>query len=141
MGVWRLRRYTTQYEGDEPFHPLGDDALGYIVYTADGHMSGTMQRARPQPFALADRLRATPAEKARAFDDYVTYCGRYRVDGDRVLHRIEASLMPNWIGQEQERHMRWQGDDRVALEASWVVDGRRRVAVVEWERVRAEPAA
>jgi Lipocalin-like domain len=133
IGVWKLVRYCTFYEGEPEIYPLGRDATGYIQYTPDGYMFGVMSSAHREPFAVADRLRATPDEKARAFDDYVTYCGRYRIQGDSVFHRIEMSLLPNWIGEEQERRMEWR-DGKLALIGEWTVAGRRRVAVVEWER-------
>jgi hypothetical protein len=136
IGVWRLRRYRTQYDDEPVLYPLGEDAQGYIMYTPDGYMSGTMQRARVVPFRSADRLGASTEEKARAFESYVTYCGRYRVEGDAAYHRIELSLLPNWIGEEQVRRIDWQDDDRVRLVGEWRFDGRRRVAVVEWERAR-----
>ena len=133
VGVWKLVRYCTAYEGGPEIFPLGRDATGYIQYTPDGYMFGAMSRAHRAPFAVADRLRASPEEKARAFDDYVTYCGRYRIAGDSVFHRIEMSLLPNWVGEEQERRIEWR-DGRLALIAEWTVDGVRRVAIVEWER-------
>jgi hypothetical protein len=134
VGVWQLVRYTTAYEGEPERYPLGRDAVGYIMYTADGFMSGSMMRAGREPFAVADRFSATTAEKARAFDDYVTYCGRYRVEDDRVLHSIEVSLLPNWIGEEQPRRIEWHGEARVSLVGEWVVEGRKRVATIGWTR-------
>jgi hypothetical protein len=134
IGAWQLVRYWTRYDGGERIFPLGEDAVGLILYTPDGFMTGTMQRARPLRFAVADRLNAMAPEKARAFDDYVTYCGRWRLDGDRVLHHIEASLLPNWIGEVQPREVRWLADDRIELVGAWAFDGRRREAVVEWRR-------
>jgi hypothetical protein len=136
VGVWRLRRYWIRYDHGAAQYPLGEDALGYIMYTADGYMSGTMQRRSMAPFVVADRLQASADEKVRAFDAYVTYCGRWRVEGDVAYHRIEASLLPNWIGEEQARHIRWHGRDRIDLVAEWQLGERRREAVVEWERAR-----
>lgn len=136
VGAWRLRRYWTQYSDGPPQHPLGEDAVGYILYTPEGFMSGTMQRRDVADFAVADRLQATPEEKARAFDAYVTYCGRWRAEGDVAYHRIEASLLPNWRGEEQARRMVWHGPDRVDLVGEWQIGPRRRVAVVEWERAK-----
>jgi hypothetical protein len=137
IGAWRLVRYWTRYDDGPVIDPLGDRPVGLILYGPDGHMCGTMQRAGAAPFAVADRLSASPEEKARAFDDYVTYCGRWRTDGRRVWHRVEASLLPNWIGEEQEREIRWLGDDHIELVGSWDFGGRRREAVVEWRRERA----
>lgn len=134
VGAWRLERYWSAYDDQPRLYPLGENAVGFILYTPDGHMTGTMQRAGSAPFSVADRLQASLAEKARAFDDYVTYAGRWRSDGQRVWHRIEASLLPNWIGEEQERTIRWLADDRMELSGSWSVGGRRRVAVVAWRR-------
>ena len=136
VGTWKLKRYWSQYDGGETLYPLGADAQGYITYTAQGFMSGTMQRAAPPNFAVADRLHATPAEKARAFDDYVTYCGRWEADGEDMIHHIELSLLPNWIGESQRRHARWHGPDRVDLVGEWKIGARIRSAVVEWERAR-----
>ena len=133
-GVWRLVRYYTRYDDGETIYPLGEDAVGYITYTPDGFMSGSMMRANRRPFAVADRLRATPDEKARAFDDYVTYCGRYRVEGDTAYHCIEVSLLPNWIGEQQARRIEPRDNGRIALVGEWIVNGKKRIAVVEWER-------
>lgn len=133
-GAWTLVRYWTAYDGGDRLYPLGEDAVGFILYTTDGYMTGTMQRAGSPRFAIADRLQASTAEKARAFDDYVTYAGRWRTDGRRVWHRIEASLLPNWIGEEQEREIRWLADDHIELVGGWTIGTRRREAVVEWRR-------
>jgi hypothetical protein len=136
VGTWKLIRYWSQYDGGEKLYPLGADARGYITYTQAGFMSGTMQRAAPPPFAVADRLQATPAEKGRAFEDYVTYCGRWEADGDDMIHHIELSLLPNWIGESQRRHAVWHGPDRVDLVGSWQIGDKRRSAIVEWERAK-----
>lgn len=136
VGAWRLVGYWSQYEGEERIHPLGRDALGYILYTPDGFMSGTMQRANPPRFAVADRLQGTPQEKVTAFDGYVTYCGRWRPDGDDLVHDIELSLLPNWIGDSQRRRAVWHSRDRVDLLSEWTVAGRVRRAAVEWTRAR-----
>lgn len=134
VGVWRLRRYWTQYDDGPVLFPLGERASGYIVYTPDGFMSGTMQRAGVEPFTTPDRLAASVEEKSRAFDAYVTYCGRYRVESNIVWHSIELSLTPNWIGEEQTRRIVWQDDGLLQLIGEWCFGDRRRVAVVEWER-------
>ena len=44
----------------------------------------------------------------------LAYCGRYRVDGDCVVHTVEMSMYPNWVGTEQRRAYRFDGD-RIVL--------------------------
>jgi hypothetical protein len=50
------------------------------------------------------------AEKAGAAETFVSYCGRYEFHGETVLHRVELSLFPNWIGVVQERLVEISGD-------------------------------
>jgi hypothetical protein len=74
VGAWSLVDYYTRDAHGVVEHPLGVGALGLLVYTADGHMSGSMQRAGRAPFATprteAVGRAGTDAEVRRAFDDY-----------------------------------------------------------------------
>jgi hypothetical protein len=36
-------------------------------------------------------------------EGFVAYGGRYSFSGDRVIHHVEMSLFPNWVGSDQER--------------------------------------
>ncbi|MFM7531879.1 MAG: lipocalin-like domain-containing protein [Rubrivivax sp.] len=134
IGTWTLLRYVVRFADGSESAPLGDDALGCICYTAEGRMAGFMARAGRRPFASADRLLATPAEKAQAFDDCVSYAGRWtlREDG-MVVHHVELSLLPNWIGQEQLRIPRL---DAQGLElVGHIGEGAaRRSAIARWRR-------
>lgn len=44
----------------------------------------------------------TIEEKASAAETYVSYCGRYGVEGDKIIHHIEVGFFPNWISVKQE---------------------------------------
>jgi hypothetical protein len=136
IGVWNLVRYFVRLPDGTELAPLGDNAVGRIGYTADGYMFGFMARAQRAPFASVDRLLATPAEKAAAFDDCVTYAGRWSLREDGlVVHHVEVSLLPNWTGQEQLRIpvLDAQGLELVAHVGEGAA---RRSAIVRWHRVR-----
>jgi hypothetical protein len=135
-GVWRLLRYWVQYDSDTPIYPLGTDAKGYIFYTPEGFMNGTMQSSSVDGFQLPDRLLASSEEKIAAFDSYLAYCGRWYVDQGKVYHQVEMSLIPNWIGDRQERIPRFDESGRLELRAEWFVGGRLRRAVIDWERAQ-----
>jgi hypothetical protein len=79
-------------------YPLGRDAVGVIVYTDDGYMFVAIMCPDRQPFAAGDLLKGSGEEKARAAETYVSYCGRYELHGDTVIHHVELSLFPNWSG-------------------------------------------
>lgn len=44
----------------------------------------------------------------------MAYAGTYEIDGNSVVHYVDISLFPNWIGGEQRRIARLDGD-RLAL--------------------------
>jgi hypothetical protein len=39
----------------------------------------------------------------------VAYAGGYSFDGDRVVHHVELSLFPDWVGSDQERSVKLAG--------------------------------
>jgi hypothetical protein len=40
----------------------------------------------------------------------VFYCGRYEFRGETVVHLLELSLLPNWVGVDQERLVQVTGN-------------------------------
>jgi len=107
VGTWRLVEWTFTVNGSRPTRPWGGNPAGLLTYTTDGRMSASlMSHARPP--ATTRTLSAAPADiRAAAAAGYLTYAGSYSIDGDDVLHHIELSLMPNWVGTTERRHIEW----------------------------------
>jgi hypothetical protein len=40
----------------------------------------------------------------------IAYAGTYRIDGDRVIHDVEASWNQLWTGSKQVRFFKAEGD-------------------------------
>lgn len=116
-------------------YPLGKDAQGILVYGDDGYMFVAIMRAERAPFAADDLLGGSVEEKARAAETYVSYCGRYEVSGDRVVHNVELSLFPNWVGAEQERLVAIEGDRLTLRTRPMLLEGAQQTAHLVWERV------
>lgn len=110
VGTWRLKRWETRHADGRVTCPLGPDAVGYLVYTPGGFVSVAIMRADRAAFAGDDLLGGTPEERAAAAGSYVTYCGRYEVRDGAVIHHVELSLFPNWVGVEQVRFAEVEGD-------------------------------
>ena len=54
---------------------------------------------------------------------------------DRVIHHVELSLFPNWVGSDQQRWVELAGD-RLTLSASpLLLAGKPQVPRLVWERV------
>ncbi len=89
VGVWALERYTLDL-ADGAIEPLGSAPRGRLAYTADGFMS-----AHLAPAAGAGEPPAAT----------LGYCGRWRLDGERVLHEVEISSRAGMAGTTQVRPM------------------------------------
>jgi hypothetical protein len=135
VGTWRLISWENSTLDGEISYPLGEAASGYIAYNEDGYVFVAIMRAGRRPFAAGDLLSGTPAEKARAAETYVAYCGRYLFDGETVTHHVELSLFPNWVGVAQERLVKIT-EDRLSLSTRpLLLEGRQQTAHLVWERV------
>jgi hypothetical protein len=99
----------------------------------------TIARRARAGFAAGDLLSGTTEEQARAVEGFVAYAGRYSFHGDRVVHHVELSLFPNWVGSDQERWVEFAGD-RLTLSASpLLLAGKQQVPRLVWERVDPAP--
>jgi Lipocalin-like domain len=99
VGTWQLERWELVYQdGRAPECPLGEDATGFLMYTADGYVSASLARA--------GRSILDPSEacKAKAFDAYFGYAGRYEIRDNTILHRIALAPNPGLTGVETLRH-------------------------------------
>ena len=137
LGTWVLRSWVRTLDGVEEPGPFGPDALGQLVYSPDGHMSGHLMRRTRGRFATEDVAGPEdPRERAAAFDGYLGYCGRYEVDdaGGFVLHRVELSSNPNWTGSVQKRFVEFVGERMKLTTPPIPRHGRPAASVLVWER-------
>ncbi len=136
VGSWELLRWSIEYaDGREPTLPFGPDAIGLIVYAPDGWMTATMCRRDRGGLSAPTAARASLESKARAFDEYLTYGARWRIDGDAVLHEVLVSMNPTLVGTPQRRMVRLDGT-RLELTAAETdpASGRSRLHRISWRR-------
>ena len=136
VGAWRLDQFFAEGPGGRRRFPYGEDAKGLLLYSADGWVSAVLHRGERGGFSSQSLERAgqaTEVDKARAFDGYTSYAGRYTIDGDVVRHEVAHALVPTLVGQTLERRARLHDG---ALSLSYEVAGRNRtyVYVLHWSR-------
>jgi hypothetical protein len=135
-GTWRLISWENRSVVDgQVSYPLGKDAVGYIMYSQDGYMFVAIMRPDRPKFAAGDLLSGSTEEKAHAASTYVSYCGRYEFRGDTVIHYVELSLFPNWVGVEQERLVDVRGNRLTLSTRPILLGGIQQTAHLIWERV------
>ena len=141
VGAWRLVSWENHAADGQVTHPMGTDAIGSLLYTADGRFSVTISRVGRAEFAAGDLLGGTTEEKAQAVEGFVAYAGRYSFHGDRVVHHVELSLFPNWVGSDQQRWVELNGDRLILSARPLLLAGQLQVPRLVWERVDPFPRA
>jgi hypothetical protein len=139
IGTWRLVSAETRLDSGEVNYPLGRDAVGYLSYHQDGYMAVTIMKDNRPQFASEDFRAGSQEERLAAFDTYFSYCGTYEVNETKVIHRIEVSLFPNWVGSHQERYFEFRGDQLVLRSAPMMIQGVEQTGQITWQRVGAMP--
>ena len=124
LGTWELESFVvTADDGRPDRHPFGVRAQGRIIYTADGHMMAVLSAA-PDAESGARTLEtshhASDAEKAAAYDRYLSYSGRWRIEGDRIHHDVDLALVPGLAGQTWTRWAVYASEPQPRLTLSYV---------------------
>jgi hypothetical protein len=73
-------------------------------------MFATLMAPNRTAFAGPDPFGGSAEECRRAMATGLAYCGRWRLEGDRLVHAVEASMFPNWVGTEMVRTVRFERD-------------------------------
>jgi hypothetical protein len=131
VGTWKL--VSVNYEDvttRERTPVYGEHPKGIQIATPHGRWLALMTgegRAIPK----------TDAERTQALTSMIAYTGRYRVENGQVITRVEAAWNEGWVGGEQVRNIRFEGD-RLYIESPPmphpnISDKKVRVIVV-WQR-------
>ena len=104
VGAWKLVSIAAEdVETKQRSQFWGEHPNGRLIFTADGQMIALLTgegRKPPQ----------TEAERSVAFTSMAAYSGRYRVEGDRFVTKVDMAWNENWVGTEQLRHYRIDGN-------------------------------
>ena len=114
LGIWKLvsQKIEVQETGQiEP--PMGEKPNGYAVFTPEGRVF----------FILTGELRepaTNDEQRAELLNTLVAYTGHYRVEGDKWITKVEVAWNPEWVGSEQTRFFKLDGD-RLKVSSTWRV--------------------
>ncbi len=137
LGTWELVSYSAHNGHGGPIsYPLGPDALGLIMYTADGYMSAQLMRRGRPDFDRPDTAGGTTEQEAAAASGYLAYSGPFEVDehANVLYHDVTVSLLPNWLDHREIRQGQLDGDRLTLAGTTTFADGSSRVATLVWKR-------
>mgnify|MGYP005857205167 CR=1 FL=1 len=123
-GAWKLIEQIEIRDGRETY-PRGEHPVGLLIYLPDGTMSVQLMRPDRGQFTDLTHLQT-------ALEEYLGYYGRYTVDeaGGVVVHHVEGSSYPRWIGTDQVRRYRFEGDHLILS-----AEGQGVRRVLTWARI------
>ena len=118
IGAWRLVSWSETKQDGTVEYPLGEDATGQLMYSADGHVAAQLARRHVDPLDSQDWRAVPEAQAAKAWKAYFGYFGTYSLDMERraVVHHVEGSWFPNLVNTDQSRSFRLDGG-RLVLDA------------------------
>lgn len=134
VGTWSLVSFEVRSTNGTVSYPFGRDVRGYITYSQDGYMSVSFMGVDRSHFKSNDLRGASVEEKVLAFDTYFTYCGKYEVTDKKVVHHIEVSFYPNWVGEDQERFYAFDGGQLILTTPPLLIDNSEQTAYLIWKR-------
>lgn len=135
-GSWKLISFHSQDSSGKVVYPFGKDARGRLIYEPDGRMAVQLMDTNRPGFASDDPLATSEAEVRAAFGGYTAYYGTYSVNPDEktIVHHIEVSLLPNWVGTDQRRNYEFDGK-YLTLKGPLLLGGVQWVVSLVWERL------
>jgi len=104
VGLWTLVSVVYEDQATKERTPvLGEKPRGRQIATADGRwLALVTAEGRPVP--------KTDEQRAQALRTMIAYSGRYRVENGRVITKVEVAWNEAWVGGEQVRFIRFEGD-------------------------------
>src|SRR5262245_21196435 len=100
VGTWTLVSVVYEDQESKARTPV---PKGRQIATADGvWLALVTAEGRTVP--------KTDEERAQALRTMIAYTGRYRVQDGKVVTKVEAAWNEAWVGSEQTRFIRFEGD-------------------------------
>ncbi len=123
IGTWKLVSWESKSSDGKISQPFGQNPVGYLTYTEDRRMSVAIMKKNRlnieitsqelakarliflKPWLLVNGLKYVKAtlRYLQASANYISYSGKYQIKDNKVIHHVEISLFPDWVGIDLER--------------------------------------
>jgi len=132
QGAWKLVSYEVEVQATgEKLLPMGKNPAGYVMFSPESRVWFVLTGEGRKPAG-------TTEEKAALLDSLVAYSGKYRLEGDKWITRVDAAWNPAWVGTEQTRPFKVEGGQLQVLTPwrvmpNWADKGTTR-SIITFER-------
>ena len=131
IGTWKIVSVVYEDQATKEQTPIyGEHPRGIQIATPEGRWLALMTAEnRPVP--------KTDEDRAAALKSMIAYTGRYRVEDGKVITKVEAAWNEAWVGGEQVRSIRFDGD-KLYIESPPMphpnINNKMVRVIVEWQR-------
>lgn len=133
-GVWKLVSYEVEIQATGQKEPvMGKNPTGYVIFIPEGRVWFVLTGEGRQPAK-------TVQDRADLLSTVIAYTGTYRVEGDKWITKVDVAWNPEWVGTEQARSFKIEGDRLQVLTPwrimpNWADKGMSR-SIVTFDRVK-----
>jgi Lipocalin-like domain len=136
VGTWKLVSASTATStGERNETPYGPGPAGLLTYTADGRVAAMISHGGRNSLPTFAKLN----EQAEAFKTFFAYAGRYKLNGNEVIHSVEISSIQDYVGKDLVRSVKFQGDQIVLVTPPTPVKGKSQTFELIWGRLPTGP--
>ena len=141
IGTWRLVSVEARRPNGEVAPTparYGTKTIGYLMYDSTGHVAVQIMRPDRPKFAVNDVEKGTAEELRAAWDGYSAYFGTYEINEAEgfVVHHVEGSAFPNYVGSDQKRFYELSDDTLVLKPPQRQVGDEQLNMRITWQRVK-----
>lgn len=132
VGSWKLISVSSKKRDGRTDSPYGLTPSGVLTYSDDGRMSAliSFDGRKPLPFGGG-----TSEDQAEAFRTFLGYAGSYKLDGDRVIHRVEVSSIQSLVDKDLIRTVKFDADRIVLTTPPTPIQGETQIVDLTWQRI------
>ena len=133
QGAWKLVSYEVEIQANgEILLPMGKKPTGYVIFSPESRVCFVLTGEGRKPAN-------STKEKAELLDSLIAYAGKYRLEGDKWVTSVESAWNPAWVGTEQIRPFKIEGDRLQVitpwrLMPNWAAKGMTR-SIITFERI------
>ena len=134
IGFWKLVSYVVEIQATGQIEPvMGQHPTGYVNFSPEGRVMFILTGEGRMPAKTSE-------QRADLLSTLVAYTGTYRIEGDRWITNVDVAWNPEWVGTEQARNFKIDGERLLVLTPwrvmpNWPEKGMQR-SIVTLERSR-----
>ncbi len=136
IGSWQLISWTFKNEKGEIVNYFGENPQGILMYDKNGKMNAQLMKSNRKKFESEAFNGGTGSEMSEAFTSYLAYYGDYIENNPgEITHHVTGSLYPNWVGMNQFRYGKLNGDILTLSTQPILSNGIETVFEVSWKKI------